>query len=133
VIVGEVRQIADWVLKPIVSNQSDLKGPMTQQLARGPTWAAEAALAGTLHPEMRLSPPEFAAALSALGFPTSAKTLATRRTRGGSAPFEKFGKYVTYAWGPGLNWARSRLSAPMCSTSEIAAQRAATATPAITT
>jgi hypothetical protein len=105
---------------------------MTQQFKRGPAWAAESALAGTLRPEMRLSPPEFAAALSALGFPTSSKTLATLRCRGGGPPFEKYGKYVSHKWGPGKAWAEDRLSDPVRSTSELVraarhAQRAARA------
>jgi hypothetical protein len=99
----------------------------TQQFTRGPAWAAEAARNGVLSTETHLAPPEFAAALSALGFKITTKTLATKRCRGGGAPFKRWEKYVTYHWGQGLAWAQSRLSAPMSSTSQIAAPRTASA------
>ena len=61
---------------------------------------------------------KFAAALTEAGFPTSAKTLATKATRGGGPPFQKYGPRVLYRWRTGLAWAQSRLTAPRHSTSE---------------
>ena len=59
-----------------------------------------------------------ASALTASGFPTAAATLATKASRGGGPPFRKFGRWPLYRWGDALDWARSRLSEPMRSTSE---------------
>jgi hypothetical protein len=62
-----------------------------------------------------------AKALTAAGFPMSEGTLATKATRGGGPPFQKWGNIPLYQWGPALQWAKSRLSRPVQSTSEIAA------------
>jgi hypothetical protein len=59
-----------------------------------------------------------AQALSDAGFPVSKATLATKASRGGGPPFRKFGPRPLYRWGDALEWARSRLGAPMRSTSE---------------
>jgi len=59
-----------------------------------------------------------AAALSAAGFPVKAKTLATKACRGGGPPYRLFGTRPIYRWGDAIEWARSRLSAPRCSSSE---------------
>jgi hypothetical protein len=59
-----------------------------------------------------------AEALTAAGFPVSPATLATKATRGGGPPFQRFGRVPLYRWGDCLEWAHSRLSAPMRSTSE---------------
>jgi hypothetical protein len=69
-------------------------------------------------PETLLTRDQAAAALSAIGFPVKAKTLATKATRGGGPPFRRFGSRPLYRWGDSLDWARSRLSTPMRSTSE---------------
>lgn len=69
-------------------------------------------------PDQLLTRTELAAALTALGFPTSPATLATRATRGGGPVFQKYGPRVLYRWGSGLDWAKSRLSAPVGSTSD---------------
>jgi hypothetical protein len=74
-----------------------------------------------------------ASALTTAGFPVAEKTLATKATRGGGPPFRKFGPRPLYRWGDALDWARSRLSPPMRSTSEADAapqDRPATAEPA---
>jgi hypothetical protein len=59
-----------------------------------------------------------AEALTQAGFPTAAATLATKATRGGGPPFRLYGRIPLYRWGDALDWAKGRLSAPMCSTSE---------------
>jgi hypothetical protein len=69
-------------------------------------------------PDRLLTRAELAAALTELGFPTSPATLATRATRGGGPPFQKYGARSLYRWGNGLEWAKSRLSGPISSTSE---------------
>ena len=69
-------------------------------------------------PETLLTRDQAAAVLTAAGFPVKPKTLATKASRGGGPPFRRFGSKPLYRWGDCLDWARSRLSAPMRSTSE---------------
>lgn len=59
-----------------------------------------------------------AEALTAVAFPTSEKTLATKATRGGGPPYRLFGRIPLYRWGDLLDWAESRLSPPRRTTSE---------------
>jgi hypothetical protein len=66
-----------------------------------------------------------AAALKEAGYPVAESTLATKATRGGGPPFAKFGPRALYRWGDVLDWAESRLSRPMRSTSEADAVPAA--------
>jgi hypothetical protein len=77
------------------------------------------------NPETLLRRKATAEALTALGFPCSDKTLATKATRGGGPPYRSFGRIPLYRWGDALAWAQSRLSAPRGSTSEADAQQAA--------
>ena len=63
-----------------------------------------------------------AAALTEAGFETSPATLATKATRGGGPPYEKWGRTPLYRWGPTLAWARARLSPPVRNTSEASLQ-----------
>jgi hypothetical protein len=58
-----------------------------------------------------------AEALSAIGFPVSDKTLATKATRGGGPPYRLFGRVPLYRWGDALAWAEGRLKPPQCSSS----------------
>lgn len=69
-------------------------------------------------PDIRLTRKAAAEALTAAGFPISYDTLATKATRGGGPPFQRFGRVPLYRWGDLLDWAHARLSAPMHSTSE---------------
>lgn len=69
-------------------------------------------------PDARLTRTQAAAALSAAGFPTSPKTLATKATRGGGPVYAMFGPRALYRWSDCLDWAQSRLTAPRRSTSE---------------
>jgi hypothetical protein len=57
-------------------------------------------------------------ALKESGFPIEPTTLATKASRGGGPPYEKFGPRALYRWGNSLAWAQSRLSAPRRNTSE---------------
>lgn len=43
-----------------------------------------------------------AEALRLCGFPISAKTLATKASRGGGPPYQMFGRHSTYTWGPSV-------------------------------
>jgi hypothetical protein len=70
------------------------------------------------NPDVLLTRPKTADALTEAGFPVTEATLATKATRGGGPPFQKFGSRVLYRWGPALQWAEARLSAPRRSTSE---------------
>jgi hypothetical protein len=70
------------------------------------------------HPNVRLTRRKTADALTEAGFPVKEATLATKATRGGGPPYQKFGARALYRWGDALLWAKGRLSAPRCSTSE---------------
>jgi hypothetical protein len=70
------------------------------------------------HPNIRLTRRRTADALTEAGFPVKEATLATKATRGGGPPYQKFGSRALYRWGDALLWAKGRLSAPRCSTSE---------------
>jgi len=61
---------------------------------------------------------QVARALTAAGFPTSPKTLATKASRGGGPPFRKYSNRPLYQWGTSLAWAISRLGPIVTSTSE---------------
>jgi hypothetical protein len=62
--------------------------------------------------------PSAALFLTENGYPISPATLATMATRGGGPPFRRFGRKPLYDEADLIEWARSRLSAPMRSTSE---------------
>jgi hypothetical protein len=72
-----------------------------------------------IDPDALLSRDETARELTARGFQTSPATLATRAVRGGGPPFQFYGRYVRYRWGTSLYWAKSRLTKPVHSTSEL--------------
>ena len=74
-------------------------------------------------PETLLTRDQVAEALTAAGFPVKAKTLATKATRGGGPPYQRFGARPLYRWGESLAWARSRLSPARSNTSEHNADR----------
>jgi len=69
-------------------------------------------------PNALLTREQTATALTAAGYPVSAKTLATKATRGGGPAFRKFGSRPIYVWCEARRWAESRLSGPIGSTSE---------------
>src|ERR1700761_698912 len=60
-----------------------------------------------------------AAALTAAGYPTKAKTLATKATRGGGPPYRLYSARALYRWGDALDWAKSKLTPVIHSTSEL--------------
>ncbi len=62
-------------------------------------------------PDALLTRDATAAALSAAGYPISAKTLSGKATRGGGPPYGLFAGRALYRWGAALDWARSRLQA----------------------
>jgi len=70
-------------------------------------------------PEALLTRDQTAGALTAAGYPTKAKTLATKATRGGGPPYYLFGPRALYRWRTSLEWAQSRLRPPISSTSEL--------------
>jgi hypothetical protein len=72
-------------------------------------------------PAARLRRDETAKALTAAGYPITASTLAWFASMGGGPPFQKFGRYPIYTWGTSVEWAQSRLSRPVKSTSELSA------------
>jgi hypothetical protein len=69
-------------------------------------------------PDCLLTREQAAAALTAAGFPTKAKTLATKATRGGGPPYRLYSARALYRWGDALEWAKSRLTPLVSSTSE---------------
>ena len=72
----------------------------------------------TDNPEQLLRREGLAEDLQSLGYPITAKTLATMACRGGGPPFELFGKIPLYRRGPGRAWAQSRLASPARSTAK---------------
>ena len=72
---------------------------------------------GLHDPDALFTRASLAAALTEAGFPVSGATLATKATRGGGPPYRLFGRRPLYRWGDALDWARSRLSAPVANTS----------------
>ena len=78
-------------------------------------------------PDALLGRKETAAALTALGFRISDKTLASKASREGGPPYRTFGRSVLYRWGDALAWAEGRLSAPRRSTSEMEGRHQAAA------
>ena len=56
--------------------------------------------------------------LEKAGFPVSAKTLATKASRGGGPPYSLFGPRPLYRWRDVLVWAHSRMTPPHRSSSE---------------
>jgi hypothetical protein len=72
-----------------------------------------------MDPETLLRRRPAANALTAAGYPVAPATLATLACRGGGPRYRKFGRVPLYRWGDLLDWARSRLSAPVRSTSEV--------------
>jgi hypothetical protein len=74
-------------------------------------------MAMTDNPDILLTRAKAAAALTEAGYPTARATLASMATRGGGPIYRRFGSRVVYRWGDLLDWARSRLSAPIRSTS----------------
>jgi len=70
-------------------------------------------------PDALLTREQAAAALTAAGFPTKAKTLATKATRGGGPPYRTYSGRALYRWGDALGWAQSQLGPIVHSTSEL--------------
>jgi hypothetical protein len=70
-------------------------------------------------PEQLLTREATAEALTAVGFPTTPATLATKASRGGGPAFRKFGPRPLYRWADALGWARSKLGPVVTSTSEL--------------
>jgi hypothetical protein len=51
-----------------------------------------------------LSTEELSAAFAGLNLPLAVTTLESKRSRGDGPPFEKYGKFVRYRWGPARDW-----------------------------
>jgi hypothetical protein len=68
--------------------------------------------------DVQLGRREGAGALTEAGYTTAPATLATLASRGGGPIYRLYGSRAVYRWGDLLDWARSRLSAPMRSTSK---------------
>ncbi|GGG52663.1 hypothetical protein GCM10010964_44730 [Caldovatus sediminis] len=77
------------------------------------------------NPAALLTREQTAAALTALGYKVSPKTLSTKATRGGGPPYSLFCGRALYRWQDALDWARTRTTPPRRSTSEADAQRSA--------
>lgn len=72
-----------------------------------------------IDPDSLMTRDQIANALTSAGFPTKAKTLATKATRGGGPPYRLYSARALYRWGDALDWARSRLTPVIHSTSEL--------------
>ena len=74
-----------------------------------------------IHPDTLLRRRELAKSLSALGYPVTEATLATKATRPGrfgGPPFRSFGRVPLYRWGDALTWAQGCMSEPRSNTSQ---------------
>jgi hypothetical protein len=71
------------------------------------------------NPDALFTRRQTAEALTNEGYPTAETTLATKAVRGGGPKFQKYGARPLYRWRDALEWARSRLSKPVASTSEL--------------
>jgi hypothetical protein len=60
-------------------------------------------------PEALLERKPLSSALKEAGFRVASATLATKASRGGGPPYQKFGSRALYPWGTALEWARSKL------------------------
>jgi hypothetical protein len=69
-------------------------------------------------PNARLDRKTLALTLTAAGFPISHATLATLASRGGGPAFQLWGRKPLYPWRTTLEWAESRLTAPVRSTTQ---------------
>jgi hypothetical protein len=78
-------------------------------------------------PDALLTRDQTADALTEAGYITASATLATKATRGGGPPYQKFGPRAMYRWGTSLQWAQRRLTDPVRSTSESDAVSGSTA------
>src|SRR5258708_21554888 len=72
----------------------------------------------TDNPDQLLRRDGVAEGLQSLGYPISAKTLATMACRGGGPPYEVFGRIPLYRRGLSRAWAQSRLASPARSTAK---------------
>jgi hypothetical protein len=72
----------------------------------------------SLPPDTRFTRLQLAKVLTAFGFPTSPGALSTLASRGGGPPYDRYGRYSTYRWGPSISWARERCKPAGASTSE---------------
>jgi len=68
--------------------------------------------------EALLTRSQTADALVKAGFPITAKTLATKASRGGGPPYSLFGPRPLHRWRDALVWALSRMTPPRRSSSE---------------
>jgi hypothetical protein len=71
------------------------------------------------NPDDLLNRKDVAAALTAAGYPISPHTLSTYATRGGGQIYRRFGVKPLYRWADALEWAQSRTSKPIRTTSEL--------------
>lgn len=86
--------------------------------AEEPALFAPSELPRIICDEALLTRDKVAAALTDCGYPISPKTLATKATRGGGPPYQKFSGRALYRWRDALDWARSVTTPPRHSTSE---------------
>ena len=64
------------------------------------------------NPDTLLTRNQAAAALTAVGFPITPKTLAARASKREAPAYQRFGGRVLYKWGDLQAWAKSRLTTP---------------------
>jgi hypothetical protein len=62
--------------------------------------------------ETLLTRRQLADALTKAGFPTSPATLATKASRGGGPPYQRYGPRAMYRWNSALQWANGLLRSP---------------------
>jgi hypothetical protein len=68
--------------------------------------------------ETLLTRRQLADALTKAGFPTSPATLATKASRGGGPPYQRYGPRAMYRWAAALQWANDLLRSPASAESQ---------------
>jgi hypothetical protein len=69
-------------------------------------------------PDERLNSRQVAAALTAIGLPTSSATLNTKACRGDGPPYQLYGRIRVYTWGRVVAWVNAKLGDPAASATE---------------
>ena len=100
-------------------NPSATEAPLT--FARPPAYQT----IDSIPADARLSRKHIAQALTDCGFPTSEKTLATKASRGGGPPYQRYGRIAIYTWSKTIDWILAELGKPARNASEHKSHRAA--------
>jgi hypothetical protein len=88
------------------------------QAAPAETSVARRVTFDSFPPDEHLNSKQLAAALTALGLPTSSATLNTKACRGDGPPYQLYGRCRVYTWGRVVAWVNAKLGEPASSATE---------------